>query len=92
MKYDYKQTRDFFSSLNYLEPKNNPDIEPTNYDIFLLGSLQLFRKKAQEIQREKYNMKSFYHFKNDENKKVNKTNHLFLRKNKFQLNAKPLYS
>ena len=90
MRYDHKQTQDFFSSLNYLENKSNPETKDLNYDSFLLGSLQIFRKNAQDIQKEKYDMKSFYH--NDENKKGNKTNHLFPRKNKIQLSSNPLYS
>ena len=93
MKYDQKQTRDFFSSLSYLEPKeNHQEVKDLNFDNFLLESLNLFRKKTKELHKEKYDMKSFHHAEQDENKKGNKNNHLFQRKNKVQPITNPLYS
>lgn len=92
MKYDHKKTKDFFSSLNYLEPKNNPNLQDKNYDSFLLRSLQIFRKKVQEIQKEKYDMKSFYHVEHDENKRGSKNKRLSNGKNKIQPSTNPLYS
>ena len=71
MRYNHKQTQDFFSSLSYVDPKqNNPEVEDVNFDDFLLGSLQLFRSKAKEIYKEEYKIKSFYHAGNDKNKRI----------------------
>lgn len=93
MRYDQKQTQDFFSSLSYIEPKeNHQEKKDLNFDNFLLGSLQLFRKKAQEVHKESYAMKSFHYAEVGENKRGNKNKHLFSNKNKFEPSSHPLYS